>query len=294
MKNLVHRLSYWTLRATCAILTLLPLGFSYVLARFIGSFAFHVLRFRRQVTMDNLRIAFGAEMGAAALAKIGAESYRQIAMSFIELLIAPKLHRQIQDILAPGDFSLIQRLLHQGRGLILVSGHLGSWELQGAAIATAMSVPVVVAAKPQSNRYIDDFITRRRTAFGMRMVKTRAARKQLLLALKKGQAVGLVADQYAGRKGVFVNFFGRTAATHLGPAQLALKFKAPMLLCAAIRLGPGKFKMLAQEVAVREDDTVATLTQRHVKILEGFIRLYPEQYFWLHGRWKTKKKKRVS
>jgi len=267
---------------------LLPLGFSYGLARFLGNFANHVLRYRRQVVMDNLRIAFGREMDKSRLAEIRAESYRQIAMAFVELLISPKLHNQIRHILEPKHFSLIQRLLLQGKGLITISGHLGNWELQGAAAATAMSEPFTVAAVQQSNPYIDRFITRRRNDMGMQVAGTKAAMKLLLKSLKNRQAIGLVADQNAGRDAVFVDFFGKIAATHPGPAQLALKFGAPLIIGAAIRTGPGQFKILSKQVEIKEDDTVETLTQRHVKILESFIRQYPEQYFWLHRRWKTR------
>jgi len=238
--------------------------------------------------MDNLHIAFGREMDDKKLAEIRDESYRQIAMSFMELLIAPKLQGRIKDILEPDHFAMIQRLLHQGKGLITISGHLGNWELQGAAAATAMEEPFTVAAVQQSNPYIDHFITQRRNDMGMQVAGTKAAMKLLLRALKKRQAIGLVADQNAGRDAVFVDFFGKVAATQPGPAQLALKFKAPLLVGAAIRTGPGQFKVLAQQVEVKEDDTVETLTQRHVKVLEDFIRQYPEQYFWLHRRWKTR------
>jgi len=288
MKNLVHLLSYVIVRLTCTVLTLLPLSFSYFLARGIGNFAFHILRYRRQVVMENLQVAFGREMEKSRLEEIAAESYRQMAMSFIELMIVPKLQKQIRTILEPEHFSLIQRLLQQGNGLITVSGHLGNWELQGAAAATAMSEPFTVAAAQQSNPYINRFITQRRNAMGLEVAGTKEAMKLLLKALRNRQAVGLVADQNAGLSAVFVDFFGKTAAAHPGPAQLALKFGAPMLVGAAIRTGPGQFKVLARQVEIKEDDTVETLTQRHVKILESFIRQYPEQYFWLHRRWKTR------
>jgi KDO2-lipid IV(A) lauroyltransferase len=271
MKNFMHLLSYILLRLICSILTLLPLGFSYFLARVLGNITYHVIRYRRKVVMDNLRIAFGREMEEAQLEKIAAESYRQIAMSFIELLIGPKLQKHIQQILEPKDFQLIQRLLQQGKGLITISGHLGNWELQGAAAATAINGPFTVAAVQQSNPYIDRFITQRRNAMGMQVAGSKESMKLLLKALRNKQAIGLVADQNAAEwTAVFVDFFGRTAATHSGPAQLALKYRAPMLIGAAIRTGPGQFKILSRQIEIKEDDTLETLTQRHVKILEGF------------------------
>ena len=288
MKNIVHLLSYIILRITCFILILLPLGSSYFLARGIGNFAWHVLRYRRQIVMDNLQIAFGREMGKSQLEEIAAESYKQIAMSFIELLIGPKLQKEIQRILQAEQIELIQELLRQGHGLITVTGHLGGWELQAAAAATVIAEPLTVAAVQQSNPYINRFIAKRRNAMGMQVAGTKEAMKLLLKALRNHQVIGLAADQNAGAHAVFVDFFGKTAATHPGPAQLALKFNAPMLVAVAVRIGPAQFKILAQQVEIKEDDTVKTLTQRHVKILESFIRQYPEQYFWLHRRWKTR------
>ena len=288
MKNIVHLLSYIILQITCFILILLPLGFSYFLARGIGDFAWHVLRYRRQIVMDNLQIAFGREMSKSQLEEIAVESYKQIATSFIELLIGPKLQKEIQRILQAEQIELIQELLRQGHGLITVTGHLGGWELQAAAAATVIAEPLTVAAVQQSNPYINRFITKRRNAMGMQVAGTKEAMKLLLKALRNQQVIGLAADQNAGAHAVFVDFFGKTAATHPGPAQLALKFNAPMLVAVAVRIGPAQFKILSQKVEIKEDDTVETLTQRHVKILESFIRQYPEQYFWLHRRWKTR------
>jgi KDO2-lipid IV(A) lauroyltransferase len=288
MKNLVQLLSYIALRIIYAGLSLLPLWFSSAAARIIGNFAFHVLRYRRRVVMANLRTAFGKELSDSRLAAIAAESYCQTAMTFVELLIAPKLQQQIRTMLQPGHVALLQKLLQQGHGLVMVSGHLGNWELQGAAAAAFMAEPLTVAAVQQSNPYVNRFITKRRNEMGMRVAGTKEAMKFLVRALKNRQAVGLVADQNAGPFAVFVDFFGKIAATQPGPAKLALKFKAPMVVGAAIRTGPGQFKILARQVEILEDDTVETLTQRHVKILESFIRQYPEQYFWIHRRWKTR------
>jgi len=294
MTNLQHFLSYICLRITCAILYFLPLGFTYFIARQIGNFANYVLHYRNQVVMENLKIAFGKEMNGNRLSEIAAESYRQIAMSFMELLIAPKLKKQISNILQPEHALLIQNLLKQQKGLIAISGHLGNWELQGAAAATVMTDPFTVAAVQQSNPYINRFITRRRHEMGMEVAGTKEAMKLLLKALRGKHAIGLVADQSGGRDAVFVDFFDQMAATQPGPAKLAIKFGAPMVVGAAIRTGPGKFTMLAQQVEINENDTVESLTQKHVKILENFIRQYPEQYFWLHRRWKRRPPEELS
>jgi KDO2-lipid IV(A) lauroyltransferase len=288
MNKLTNLPAYIFLRFLCFLLMLLPLRVTYLLARLIGSLMYHVFRFRRRIVLANLQIAFGNEMMPERLKKIAQESYKQTAMTFLELLIAPKLKKQVRTILEPEQKVVFRDLLRQGSGLVIVSGHLGGWELGGAAAAAVMEQPFTVAAVQQSNPYINRFITQRRTDMGMRVAGSKEAMKLLVRALKSGQAIGLVADQSGGRSAVLADFFGRISATQPGPAKLALKFKTPMLVGAAIRIGVGKFKFLLQQVEIREDDTVESLTQRHVKILESFIRQYPEQYFWLHRRWKKR------
>jgi KDO2-lipid IV(A) lauroyltransferase len=272
------------------IFAILPLSFTYSLAKGLGSFVYHVVGFRKQVVLDNLQIAFGNEKTNDEIAELARQTYQNIAMSFIELMVSAKLIDSVLQMIEVKHIEVVHRLLKKGHGLIMVSGHLGNWELQGAAAAAIIKAPVTVAATKQSNPYINRFITQQRNELGLQVAGSKGARKLLLRALKNHEPIGLVADQNAGRDAVFVNFFGKLAATQPGPAQLALKYKAPIVVGAAVRTEPGKFKILHQEVEILDDDTVESLTQRHVKILEGFIRQYPEQYFWLHRRWKRRPK----
>jgi KDO2-lipid IV(A) lauroyltransferase len=295
MKKLSQLLSYLVLRFACFVLLLLPLRLSYLLAQGIGYLGYHVFRFRRNIVMENLQTAFGREMNDRELTALAARSYQQIAMTFLELMIAPKMQKQFGQILQPKHRQMLQELLRQEHGLVTISGHLGNWEFQGAAVPAGLSEPFTVAAVQQSNPYINRFITKRRNGMGMQVAGTKEAMKLLVRALRNREAIGMVADQSAAPwVAVFVDFFGKTAATMPGPAQLALKYGAPMVVGAAVRTGPGRFIMLAQQVEIKPDDTVETLTQRHVKILESFIRQYPDQYFWLHRRWKTKTPKRIE
>ena len=288
MKTLLQFISYLFLRLVCLVMTLLPVSVSYGAARTIGWLGFHVLRFRRKIVMDNLEIAFGREMSREEIRKLAARSYVQIAMTFMELMISPKLQKHIEQILDPEQKQLIRDLLARGNGLVTVSGHLGNWELQGAAAATILKEPFSVAAVEQSNPYINSFVIKRREELGMQAASFKGAMKLLVRSLKNKQAIGLVADQNAGWTAVFVDFFGKSAATHAGPAHFALKYNAPLLVGAAIRTGPGQFRVLAEEVEISENETAESLTQKHVKILEKFIRQYPDQYFWMHRRWKTR------
>jgi KDO2-lipid IV(A) lauroyltransferase len=289
MQKFFQQISYLGLRLGCGFLMLLPLKSAYFLAGATGRLA-HLLGFRRRIVLENLRTAFGAEMDEKEIRKIAAHSYQQIVMTFLELVIAPKLRRRIKNMLEPEQVILLQQLLARGKGLVAITGHLGNWELQGAGFVAALQVPITVVARRQSNPSVDRYITERRNELCMEVVDLKASMKPLLQAMKNHDTVGLVADQRAGRNAVHVDFFGKTAATHPGPAQLVLKYGAPLVFMAAIRKGPGQFAILFREIPVRENDTVESLTRRHVKVLEEFISQYPEQYFWLHRRWKVKQR----
>jgi KDO2-lipid IV(A) lauroyltransferase len=292
MQKIFQQISYLGLRLGCGFLMLLPLKFSYFLAGATGGLAFHLFGFRRRIVLENLRTALGAEMDEKEIRKIAARSYQQIAMTFLELVIAPKLRGRIKNMLEPEQVILLQQLLARGKGLVAITGHLGNWELQGAGFVAALQLPITVVARRQSNPTVDRYITERRNELGMEVVDLKASMKPLLQAMKNHKPVGLVADQRAVRNAVHVDFFDKTAATHPGPAQLVLKYGAPLVFMAAIRKGPGHFAILFREIPVRENDTVESLTRRHVKVLKEFIRQNPEQYFWLHQRWKTKKRKK--
>ena len=176
---------------------------------------------------------------------LAARSYRQIAMTFLELMIAPRFRKQIRQILLPEYRQLFQGLLRQSRGLVVVSGHLGNWEFQGAAVPAGLAEPFTVAAVQQSNPYINRFITARRNAMGMQVAGTKEAMKLLVRALRNQRAIGMVADQSAAPKvAVFVDFFGEIAATMPGPRGSALEVRGAHRCRAAVRTGPGRFKML--------------------------------------------------
>lgn len=286
-KRFLYRLEYMALISLSAVFRTLPTGALYGFARGLGIFAFSYLRIRRDVTLDNLREAFGKDKTEPELERIAREVYISIATTFAEMLLFPGLRRGVLDMVDLDEVRLIREAAARGRGLMLVSGHFGSWELNGASITTS-GIPVVIVAKRQSNPYVDAWVTRCRKELSMNIIGTGAPVKHLVRALRNGEVVGLISDQDAGRRGVFVPFFGRPASTTRGAAELALRYGAPLVACMTVRLSQGKYKTLVREVEVRSDDTVESLTARYTKVMEDIIRVYPEQYFWMHRRWKTR------
>ena len=180
-----------------------------------------------------------------------------------------------------------------GKGLVVVSGHLGNWELGGAMLA-AHGVPLDGVAFPQRNRLFDDELRLNRERLGMRIVERARAARTVLESLGRGRAVALVADQNAGSRGVFVDFLGSLASTARGPALFSLRTGAPLFVgvCLAERGRPHRYVVHLERVAISRTgdvaDDVLRLTHAHTRVLEGFVRDAPEQYFWQHKRWKTR------
>lgn len=286
VKQLIHRVEYKCIKFIIAVFMILPFKLVYIIAKLLGIFTYHIIRTRRNVTLSNLKNSLSGEHSEKELRRIAREAYINIGLTFIEMLLIPKFTDHLLKMVDMSGSYILKRALDMGNGVILVSCHFGSWELNGAAIA-ASGFPVTVVAKRQANPYIDSLINLNRERVGMNIIAQGAAVKHIIRALRKHGIIGLISDQDAGRDGIFVDFFGRKASTPRGAAQLALKYNAPIVVVMTLRTGNGKFKSIFKEVSVHVDDTIESVTQRYTTVMENIIRQYPEQYFWMHRRWKT-------
>ena len=287
VKRAQHRAEYLLLVACGALFGTMPATWVYGIVWVLGFLAFGVFRVRRAVTLENLRNSFGGEKSGRELDKIARLSYVHIGMTFIEMLYAPKLAPRIHEIVDLSDIDIIRCALKRGKGLILVSGHFGSWELSGGALA-ALGVPTFAVVRRQANPLVDRLINGYRSLLGVKAIPKGAPVKHIIRALRNDETIALMSDQDAGRRGVFVDFFGRKASTPQGAAQLALKYGAPIVVIMTVRTAPERYRTILREVDVMPADTVESLTQRYTLVMEDIIRQYPEQYFWMHRRWKTR------
>lgn len=287
IKRLRYRLEYGVLIGFAVVFRLFPEHAAYALARFLGWFAFHVLGIRRKTALENVRAAFGGTLTEREIRRIARDSYIHIAMTFVEMLLLPRIAGRFFEVVDTSALSPLHRIDEQGKGAILVSCHYSNWELAGSAVGME-GFPVTVVAKRQSNPYVDARIVSYRENMHMRIITPGAPAKHLVRALRNNEMVGLISDQDARSRGVFVNFFGHPASTPRGAAELALKYGSPVAVCMIVRLRPGKYRSIFREVEVRHDDTIESLTQRYTSAMEDIIREHPEQYFWMHRRWKTR------
>lgn len=285
-----HRVEYALLRAVVALLS--PLGIrraSSVGAR-IGALGYWPFGIRRGVVTRHLAACFPG-LDAPARAALARASYEHLGRVAMESALLSRMGPESLRALFEGveGWDAIERGRARGRGLVLVAGHLGNWELSGACIS-ALGVPLAAVAKRQLNPLVDGFVNRTRRRLGMVVVFDDDAVRRLPRLLKEGYGIGLLADQAGLGAATHVPFFGRPARTPRGPAVFALRFGAPLIYVLAARQPNGNFILHLEEVPVQatgdlEADVDATVTQ-FTAVLEKWVRRYPGQYLWAHRRWK--------
>jgi KDO2-lipid IV(A) lauroyltransferase len=291
--SLRHWLEYGALRALGGVLSLFPWRVASAVGAAVGTLGYRPLRIRRRVVDYQLALAF-PELDARARRRIALRSYEHLGRVAVEMAIVSKLKRGAAlDLFHPAvGWEHIAGPISQGRGVIMVSGHLGNWELAGGYLVER-GVPIDVVVRRQTNPLVDRYITRSRRRLGWTIIPDRDAVSRIPRSIAAGHLVPMLADQgVKGLASTFVPFFGRDARTPKGPALLALRLGAPCVLTAIIRQPDGRYCMHFEPVPVvntgdRERD-VDTIVAAYTRQLEAWVRLYPEQYLWQHRRWRRR------
>jgi Kdo2-lipid IVA lauroyltransferase/acyltransferase len=288
--TLQHRLEYLAIRAIVGVLRRLPFRIGSRVGELLGVLGY-TLGIRKRVTESQIAFAF-PEFTAEQVRAVARESYANLGRTSIEAAIME--HRTPADLIALFErvdgWEHLESARAQGRGLLLVTGHLGNWELGGSYIA-ARGVPVDAIARHMSNRIFERYLTRVRERFGVRVVFDELAVRTTPRSMRENRVVGFLSDQgVLGLASSFVPFFSRLAKTPRGPAVFALRMKVPMIFVVAVREPSDKYRLIVEAVPLeftgdREADTVA-LVADYTARLERWVRAYPGQYFWQHRRWK--------
>ena len=288
-----HRLEYLAFRLIRAKWVFLPEGMAVRFGAMTGWLAGSVLRIRRRVVDENLLTAFPEE-SAAWRRRVARRCYmhlgREAAMLF-------RMHRwsraEVADRIRFENLSIVQEAADGEQGVVVLTAHLGNWEMAGAGLA-ARGFPIDVVGKGMANRRFEQHLFTTRELLGMRVIEMSAAPKGVLRSLGRGRVAALLGDQNAHRHGTFLPFFGRNAATPRGPAVFALRTGAPVFVGFAVRDQGWRqtYRLEARRLEYDvtgdlETDTRSLLLAYH-EVLEKAICAAPEQYFWQHKRWKTR------
>lgn len=284
-------------RVVDLLLHALPPATLFALAEGLGLLWFVLARARRRIVLENLRIAFGEGPSAAERRRLAAASCRALARVLAETIVADRLvgtpagcRRRLR---FRGAWDMLRADAAAGRGGLVVTGHLGNWEL-GAFGVRHQGVDLRVMARRLDSVVLDELLLRRRGG-RERVIPKVGGLREVLRALRAGRWVALLADQNAGRHGTFVPFFGLQAATFPTPAALAVRLGIPLYLGACLRR-PGRTprfdvhleRLPPPDPARPAGERVRQLLHALNGALEAWIRRAPDQYNWAHRRWKTR------
>jgi KDO2-lipid IV(A) lauroyltransferase len=270
-----------------------PAGLRRLLFTTVALSYYQLFPRHRLIALYNLTIAF-PEKGMTEKVAIAKRVYRNIALVGAELFDIPSLTSDnIHDIVEVEGIDHCRKALEQGRGILLFSAHFGNWELSAAALSFLLK-PLIVVYRPLDNAVLDDMILQIRSATGNTLLPKERSMRQMLRHLQQNSIVGILIDQNMARQeGVFIKFFSRIACTSDAVAQLALRTKAAVIPSFALRTPQGKYRLLIGE-AINTIDTgdwdadVLVNTQNYTNAVEAMVRRYPDQWLWVHHRWKTK------
>ena len=286
-----HRAEYAALRSAVAAVERLSFGNAGKIGDRVGRLGYWPLGIRRSVVERQLAAAF-PEKSENEIRDLARRTYGHLGRTSIETAILPSYSaREIIDLFEDvSGWSIVEERLARGKGLILVTGHLGNWELGGAYLA-ARGLEIDAVARHMANPLFDRYLTRTRQRIGMTVVHDNEAVRRVPRSLRSGRAVAFLVDQGAvGLASTWVPFFGRYAKTPRGPAVFALRLGSPIVFGVAIRRPSGRYHLTFEPIDVTDtgdrDADVDRTVAAYTCMLEQWVRRAPEQYLWHHRRWK--------
>jgi KDO2-lipid IV(A) lauroyltransferase len=287
-------LAEWAFFASCMrLLAWLPEGMAYAAGESLARLAFRLDRRHRAVTLENLRRAFPDRYGPAEVEALARAVFANLGRTAVDVARFDRLLRDApSDAIRLDGLERLRAARARGQGVLVIMAHFGPWELL-PAVAALRYEPVHIVVRPLDNPWLDDLLTRMRERGGGHVISKRDAGQAILQALRRGETVGILIDQHVTEKeGIVVPFFGRPASTVFAPALIAMRSGAAVFPVGITREGRGRYCVrIRDEVALQRSgdlkQDLAENTARFSTALEAMIRERPDQWFWVHRRWKT-------
>lgn len=285
---------FWVIEAVGIFLLSFPLSLLPVEGgKLLGLLLYYVWKSRKTIALDNLREC--ADRGVLFLAQspeeVIRENFKNLGRSFIEIVrIYYGTGRGILDKVVIKGIENFDKARAKGKGVILITGHCGNWELL-AIVSSYKVAPISVVVRPLNNPYLNMFLQKARSRFGNRVIDKKGALRALLSTFKEGGSVGILMDQAVlPDEGYVTDFLGRGAWTSKMPALLARKTGASAVPAFIRRTGQGHEIMVYPELALssnsNQEEAVKEDTKRFSAFIEEYIKENPTQWLWMHRRWK--------
>jgi len=297
--SLTDYLGYITARLVGFLLRLIPISAGLWIGKRIGQLIYYTNRKRRFIAYRNLKAGLGATTDDYEIRRIVKRMYQNFGQTLAEVLTIPRMTKKyINKYVKIEGLKNVEEAKQRGGGIIFLAAHLDNWELM-CILGPAIGYPMMVLAREQKHSRLNDLLNQYREITGSKMIKKGFALRDMLIALRNNNIIGMLVDQDAGKTGVFVDFFGRKTSTARGPMSFALKTGATILPVFTIRQkGPFHKIIVERPLTVARTDTTEELSikrglQEFAGVLESYIRKNPDQWLWVHKRCKSTPSRRV-
>jgi len=292
--SIAERLVSHMLSGFMSILGLIPPSAGRFLGKFMGRIWFTFDKKHKKTTLDSLGHTYSSEMNSHTRWLLARRVFENTATMLFE---HTRFHRMKPDEYA--DFFEIRGLHNfkaaqaKGRGILCFSGHLGNWE-QAASITHLTGVTFSVVYKKLESSVLENYVKTMRASTGCKMLPLHNALDGVFKSLARGEAVGLIVDQNSRKRhhSIFIDFLGRKASANTGLARIALRSGAPVIPILTYRKNGKTYLEFLPEIPLthtnNEKADILANTQAYHATLEDYIRKYPDQWFWIHNRWKTR------
>lgn len=288
MKN---KLEYIAFIGIAKIVQLLGYKRLHIPAKILSFLFYDLLKLRRNVVFKNLKIAF-PNKSDGELISIAEKSYYHFSRLVLEIMCIPKMSKdELYARVTCKEIPELKEIYNEGRGLIFLTAHFGNWEYGAISVPMQMGTIMYPIVKPQRNPYVTDWLKKMRETHGNRVIPLGMSIRDIYKVLKDGKLLGVVGDQRGPKGGMRVKLFGRDTSIYGGTAELVLKLKVPIFVLFAVRIEGSQFTAFTEQIEIDNlpeeyDEQVKEINQRYMNLLEKYVRLYPEQWFWMHNIWK--------
>jgi KDO2-lipid IV(A) lauroyltransferase len=297
---LLDWLLYAGLRVLVAFLCMFPIEANLRTACFLGRLMWKYYHRGRQRALDNLRASF-PDKDDQWYEIVGRRSFEQIVMLTLDILFTPRIVKTYNwsQFARFKNIEQAKKMMFDKKPLLLVTGHYGNFEIMGYLFA-AFGLEIYSVARPLDNKYINEYLMGVRERTGQKIIDKKGASDLMEKVASEGFTLGFIADQDAGKKGIFVDFFGRKASTYKSIGLLAVTYNMPIVVGCTRRVGNRFFfesectRIILPEEWQNMDNPLEWVTQEYTKAIEDGIRKDPTQYWWLHRRWKTRPKEEMA
>jgi Kdo2-lipid IVA lauroyltransferase/acyltransferase len=284
---------YLAVRAVVCIVQAMSYAQARSLAHALAWLTYRIDRRHREVAKENLRQSFPGRYSDDELNRVVLRVYQHFLTMIMEIAHLPrKLHvTNWRDYIELVNSQMMLKAITSGRPLLIVTGHFGNWEMAGFALGL-LGFKTYAVARVLDNPHLEQFLKRFRQKTGQKILAKKGDFDMMQELLEQGAVIATLADQDAGPKGLFVEYFGRPASTYKSMALMSIEFNVPILVIGVPKVGePMQYQVIAVDYIepseyANRPDALKAITQRFTTSLESIVQQYPDQYFWLHRRWK--------